>query len=198
MTNWVNTAGGPHLLLPERLLDEWHGCKGCIDPNDPADPSDYARACHIKTLVGSIPCGGGTALVFSGDAGPIAWMPSLAPACGYFVQWVGIDNEALIAPALQTAQLAGLLAAPDAETLEFELFPPGNLILFDSAESGNRIRGAWRRLPKLLRLLRATVPIAYIQVALAPGRYIIRAGYLEAPGIMMVVREVSPQSPKRS
>jgi hypothetical protein len=191
MTKWVDTLGGPHLLLPEYLLDVWRGGKCCVDPIDLADPSDYARACQIRTWIGSIPVGSGTALVFSGDVGPIAWMPSTMPNHGYFVQWVGIDDEALISPALQTAELARLFAAPDAETLEFEVLPPGNLILFDSVESGGEIRSCLRRLQTPL-WLRASKPIDYIQVALSPGRYMIRTGYFEAPGIMMAVREVLP------
>jgi Immunity protein 21 len=183
---WAGTAGGPHVLLPEPLLDEWRGAVGCTDPIDPADPADYARACRIRTWTGAIPCGSGTALVFSGDVGPIAWIPSEAPGHGHFVQWVGIDDEALIAPALQTVQLAQSLAAPDAETLEFDVAPPGSLILFDSAETGRDMRACLKRSP-----FWTARPIEHLRITLASGRYKIRSAYFEAPGIMMAVREVS-------
>jgi hypothetical protein len=65
---WIETYGGPHLLLAEELRFCWRGIEGWDDHNDPKDLSDYARACRVKTWLGTLPCNGGTALVLSGDA----------------------------------------------------------------------------------------------------------------------------------
>src|SRR6516162_4661750 len=45
---WIETYGGPHLLLAEELHCCWRGIEGWHDHNDPKDLSDYARACRLK------------------------------------------------------------------------------------------------------------------------------------------------------
>jgi hypothetical protein len=134
---WIETNGGPHLLLAEELLNRWRGTEGWHDDKDPADQSDYARACRVASgWLGSIPCSDGTAVVFGGDVGPIAWMPNLVHDGGFLVQWLGIDDEQRIEPILRSEQLMQLLRAPE-EVVEFHTGESGTMRLFDSAEPGD-------------------------------------------------------------
>ena len=66
--HWVETAGGPHLVLPEKYAAAWEGCStpsgGRIveatfrcDPGGPA--TDYDRACSVAGWIGAIPVGRG-------------------------------------------------------------------------------------------------------------------------------------------
>ncbi len=73
---WVNTTGGPHLVIPERYASAWEGgvapANGRVveaafrcNPEGPA--TDYDRACDVRGWLGVIPVGRGQALVLSGD-----------------------------------------------------------------------------------------------------------------------------------
>lgn len=170
---WIATAGGPHLLIAEELLARWQGVEGWHDHKDPKDHSDYARACRITTWLGTIACGDGTAVVLAGDFGDIAWMPTLIGEAGFLVQWLGVDDESLIEPLVRSDDVQNMLASPDSEELEFLTGPSGALRLMDAAKLGIDLRGDSQVL------------------ALKPGKYRMRAGYFTAPGIMIVVREIS-------
>src|SRR5438477_9872047 len=73
---WIETAGGPHLVLPEAYARNWEGfatpSNGRVveatfrcNPSSPA--TDYDRACSIRGWLGVIPVGKGKALVLSSD-----------------------------------------------------------------------------------------------------------------------------------
>jgi hypothetical protein len=170
---WIETTGGPHLLIAEELLHYWRGTKGWHDHRDPNDQSDYARACRITTWLGQVQCNAGTALVLSGDVGDMAWMPNPLHEGGFLVQRLGVDDEKLIEPTLNNPALANLLEAPDAEAIEFHTGPSGAMRLFDSAEPGDELRGDSQVL------------------TLKPGSHRMRAGIFRSAGIMIVVREIS-------
>lgn len=56
--------GGPHLVIPTRLLPAWHGSR--INLTNPLDPAtDYGRACAIKGKFALITVGSGKALVLA-------------------------------------------------------------------------------------------------------------------------------------
>jgi Immunity protein 21 len=171
---WIDTTGGPHVLLAEELLSHWRGVEGAFDHRDPHDLSDYARACRVTSWLGTITCGTAIALVLSGDAGPIAWIPNASGRGGVLVQWIGVDDEQRIDIVLQSEELASLLASPDVETVDFDVGATGRMRLFDSADSGNDMIGDSQEL------------------RLSPGRYRMRAAYYESPELMIVVRDISP------
>jgi hypothetical protein len=107
---WIATAGGPHLLIAAEQLRHWRGIEQWV--NHPADQSDYDRACLVTTWLGSIACNEGSAVVLSGEAGDIAWYPNGRRDEGFLVQWLGVDDERLIEPALREPQLRDLLHRP--------------------------------------------------------------------------------------
>lgn len=138
---WIETAGGPHLLVAEELLPYWRGTEGWHDHTNPKDQSDYARACKINSWLGTISCHDGTAVVLSGEAGPIAWMPAADNESGRLVQWIGVDDEKQIDIALGSEELKRLLGDPDVENIEFQTGHSGVMRLFDSVYSGLELRG---------------------------------------------------------
>jgi Immunity protein 21 len=172
---WVTTTGGPHVLIPEEQLGRWRGVEGWRDNGDPTDLSDYARACRITTWLGSIASHDGYVVVLSGDAGDIAWYPFEGGEEGFLVQWIGIDDERLIEPALRSQEVENLLEGPSAERLEFDTGPSGAMWLIDASDRGDRLQDGFEVL------------------ALRPGRYRARAGYYAVDGIMMVIRQISLQ-----
>jgi hypothetical protein len=171
---WIDTSGGPHLLLAEELLPFWRGIEGWRDHRDPSDASDYARACRVSSWLGAIPCHTGEALVLSGDHGRIAWIPNThQDGGGILVQWLGVNDEASIADVLAGKEVANVLDGPSAEEVEFSTSASGVLRLFDSAERGDKLKSA----SEIVRLL--------------PGRYRVRAGYFETRSIKIVVRRIA-------
>ena len=100
-------------------------------------------------------------------------MPISLHGGGFLVQWIGIDDERAIEPALRGGHIANLLNGPGAEALDFATGPTGVMRLFDSADVGDDLRND----SEVLRL--------------RPGKHRMRAAYFESPGIMMVVREIS-------
>jgi Immunity protein 21 len=170
---WITTAGGPHLLIAEEVLADWRGIQGWHNHQDPTDHSDYARACRVTTWLGSLACGNRTAVVLAGDVGDIAWLPTLIGEAGFLVQWLGVDDESLIEPLVRSDSVQKMLASPDTEKLDFQTGPSGALRLMDAAEIGIDLRGDSQVL------------------ALKPGNYRMRAGYVTSPGVLIVVREIS-------
>jgi len=73
---WVNTTGGPHLVVPEKHAAHWEGVAepshGRVvqatfryDPTGPA--TDYDRACDVAGWLGVVRVGRGRGVVLSGD-----------------------------------------------------------------------------------------------------------------------------------
>ena len=56
---WIESAGGPLVLIPRLHVSEWGGAS--LDT--PMVGDDYERACAITDYIGGIPVGDGTALV---------------------------------------------------------------------------------------------------------------------------------------
>jgi hypothetical protein len=170
--NWITTTGGPHLLIADEQLPYWRGTEEWRDHEDPTDQSDYARACRVKTWLGSIACHQGSAVVLSGEVGDIAWYSSGQSDTGFLVQWLGVDDERLIEPALRSPQLRGTLKSSNAECLEFETGPSGAMSLIDASDKGDDLRGEHQVL------------------TLRPGRYLARAAHYQSVRLSIVVREV--------
>ncbi|WP_083754443.1 Imm21 family immunity protein [Bradyrhizobium murdochi] len=170
--NWIATTGGPHLLIADEQLSHWQGIERWRDHSDPADQSDYARACRVTTWLGSIACHQASAVVLSGDVGDIAWYCNSQGDGGYLVQWLGVDDERLIEPALRTPQMRDLLESSDAERLEFETGASGAMWLIDASERGCDLHDNHQCL------------------VLPPGSYLAKAAYYSSAGLSIVVREI--------
>lgn len=163
------------MCIPAEMLGHWRGIEGCRDISDQTDLSDYARACRVKTWLGSIAGRDGAVIVLSGDVGDIAWHPGERSESGFLVQWIGIDDEQLIEPALRSQEMQNLLEGSLGERLEFDTGPSGAMWLINASDRGDRLQGEFSVL------------------ALRPGRYRALAGYYADEGMMMVVRQISRQ-----
>ncbi|MEM0990533.1 MAG: Imm21 family immunity protein [Pseudomonadota bacterium] len=171
--DWIETNGGPHLLVTEEALPEWRGIEGWTELSED-DPSDYARACRITDYMGLIPIGPHQALVFAGEVGGIAWLPT-ADGNGDFVQWLGVDDEADIAGALQDPIIEDLLSGQDAEHLTFTTSSSGVYRLIDAADRGDELLGQ------------------NAQIVIPPGAYDMRATYVDTETLILVVRRMTPR-----
>lgn len=62
---WVDTLGGPHILVPQSALPYWDGAP----MNASEDEGDYGRACSVWSYVGLIDVGPAHALVLGSEPG---------------------------------------------------------------------------------------------------------------------------------
>jgi hypothetical protein len=137
---WVNTTGGPHLVIPERYASAW---EGCFPPSDgrtveasfrcnPEGPAtDYDRACDVRGWLGVIPVGRGQALVLSGDRTPVTYYRW---GRGHFLlRWHYAESETALLDHFHDVQAR----LPVEEVAAFR-HPGGSVYLMDSADRPGR------------------------------------------------------------
>ncbi|MEU0784540.1 immunity 21 family protein [Streptomyces sp. NPDC006173] len=116
--------------------------------------SDYDRACDVEGFIGLVPVGDSRALVLGDEPASTAYLPEH----GIFVRWSAAESEDELL-AVVPAALATAVWDP-----EVQWNVPGPVVLFDAAWPG---------------------PVSertdHLKVALAPGRYGVRAARVE-PG----------------
>lgn len=171
--NWIDTLGGPHLLIPAESLSSWNGDEGWFDHLFHEDDSDYARACRIQTWIGVVETGGNQALVLSGDAGAISWIPNSDSVGGLLVQWIGADNDKQILDAIENGAVLSCLSDVNAERLNYTVKGSGLMHLIDSVDDGNSL--CW----------------PYLDIEMPAGEYLIEAGYYEDSNLMLVLRRLT-------
>ncbi|MBL0216262.1 MAG: hypothetical protein IPQ07_20550 [Myxococcales bacterium] len=131
---YVETEGGPFILLPLELKKAWKGSgddAGEDDDDedegeDEADESDYERAEEFLTTVGVLEVGKGEALIL-GEVEVTAFQPT--PDGGVFIQRVFGDDPAQVQAAVDKAVSSGKWKVTK-HTLDVG---KGKLALFDSA-----------------------------------------------------------------
>lgn len=149
---WMQSGGGPLLLVPGEYLPSWEG----IDP--PSDeqqiearfrwngqdmsPTDYDRACDVERWLGLIDIGVGQGLVLGGEPLGTAWQASIPSpesdnkAGGILIRWVYANNEADVIDAIEhvsevTWQDDGMVLCVGREPL----------YLLDAAYAGRQLEG---------------------------------------------------------
>lgn len=126
---WVNSAGGPLLLLEERLLPDWKGHD--FAPTGHGGRTDYERACDVDDYVGLIEVGAGRALVLGDEPMQTTWSPSRG-AGGVLIRWQWADSEA------SAVNSVGGVPEESWEPTGLTLQVSGRgLLLFDSANPGD-------------------------------------------------------------
>jgi hypothetical protein len=171
---WIETAGGPHVLGPAEALQHWRG----IDDwrgNAPDDDSDYARACRVKDYLGKIAHITGEIVILSGDVGPIAWVPAEDNLRGVLVQCLASNGDLELTALLRDWEATDVSTRPYTEELTFCTGPSGVVIFFDASESGSQVDIGGIGTIKLL-----------------PGRYRLRASYVETSVCVVVLRDLMP------
>ncbi len=128
---WVESAGGPLLLLETDLLHYWRGNQA---PN--GEPTDYDRACGIDDYLGLITVESRQGLVLGGEPMRTAWWSPRSSnfAGGFLVCWVFADSESDV--------LVALYNLPEESWQETGIemqITNQRQVLFDSAYSGDEV-----------------------------------------------------------
>jgi hypothetical protein len=122
--------------------------------------------------LGKIPSVGGEIVVLSGDRGPVAWIPYPDGEGGMLVQCLASDGDHALLALLSHWEAKDPDKRPYTENLEFDTGPSGMMALFDSTESGSN-SSAQREI-----------------FTFRPGRYQLRAAYVETAHCVVVLREL--------
>ncbi|MFI5800726.1 Imm21 family immunity protein [Streptomyces sp. NPDC051677] len=113
---WLETEGGPFIVVPRTALPHWSGTEG-----------DYDRACEVMDLVGVLALPDGAEALVLGDE-PLS--TAYLPECRVLVRWCYAQSEDGVADFIR----AGL---PTAEWEEGpSLSTTGELVMFDAAYFG--------------------------------------------------------------
>ena len=128
--NWIESTGGPLLLLEDALLAHWHGSYG-----NSGVLTDYDRACKIADYIGIIEVGGGTGLLLGEEPFATSWWSSDQIARSFLVRWVAAENEEQVRAELNSLPSESPWQSAD---VNFEIYN-GQLTLFDSACLGSAI-----------------------------------------------------------
>ncbi|MGI5490200.1 Imm21 family immunity protein [Microtetraspora malaysiensis] len=163
---WVETAGGPLIVVPKSELDHWAGG----DYNDgPVETwGDYGRACAVEGYIGLVTVGAQQALVLGDEPAMTTYLTTER----LFLRWAAAYSEAELVSAGRRA-LAGQLDWDDDEDLNWEVRE--QVVLFDSAISGADLESDERLI-----------------IDLEPGLYRVRATSKKDEGNWMILVQLQP------
>ncbi|MCE7001784.1 immunity 21 family protein [Kibdelosporangium philippinense] len=150
-TEWVESLGGPLIVVPVSALNSWTGSVG----------DDYDRACQVDGFAGAIPVGGAQGLVLADDPATTCYLPEYHA----FLRWLAADSEADLVAAAEAALADPATEWEDCGTWETD----GPAVLFDSAVSGADLASGWP----------AGGHPDQASVAIAAGRWQVRVLYRE-------------------
>ena len=174
---WVNTTGGPHLVIPERYAPAWEGCFAPTggrtveatfryNPDGPA--TDYDRACDVAGWLGVIPVGRGQGLVLGGDPTQAAYYRW---GRGHFIlRWLYAESEAELLDHFHDVQAR----LPVEEEAVFR-HPGGKVFLMDSTD----VPGRWL--------------VQHTEFALPRGGYRVQTGHSETASTYIIVHQLLPE-----
>lgn len=172
---WIDSAGGPMLLLSSELFAQWQGVFTEFDrygydwpyPDlPPPKETDYDRACAVDGYLGLVSVGDGYGLVLGDMPMDTAWYP-LSVTEGILIRWLyGNDSANLLQRLLPIDEGAWTPSGMSVHVGEHPLY------LSDSAAAGE---------PETERLT----------ISLAAGEYAVDTGILEPdPHTQMVVHRL--------
>jgi hypothetical protein len=131
-THWIDSAGGPLILLPQHLLSEWSGA----DSRTGRDKTDYDRACAIGEA-GILDVANGHALVLGDE--PMGTRAFAHPSGIVLARWRHAESEAAADGALSNPLHAlvwteiGILSVTNTPLVLFDSAFPGTEIITESA-----------------------------------------------------------------
>ena len=133
---WVESGGGPLIVVPEQDLSSWNG----IHPGQGEQQSDYDLACLGKEDLFIVEKANAQILVLGDEPFRTTWWP--AEKGLLLVRWIYAESEQAVASYLEDL---GTQELRREQILSFST--PGRCLLFDSAEPGDDIRGDTLVLP---------------------------------------------------
>jgi len=159
---WVESGGGPLILVPTAHLSQWRGVGG---PSE--GETDYQRACEVADSVGVVAVGSGDGLILGDEPLPTAWVPNESGG-GVLVRWVYADSEAAVVDYIRGGGQNDVV--PESGT---SVDLAGPCVLFDAAEPGDDIRGD------------------HVAVGLRSGRYVVTSALVDvSPETRILVHQV--------
>ncbi len=173
---WVQSLGGPLVVVPVDALSAWGGAAAGRDDSEHSD--DYDRACAVDGWAGVLPIGDGPAqaLVLGDEPATTCYLPDHR----LFVRWIAADSE----PELLAATAAHLVS-PLTEWEECGVWETsGPALLMDSATPGAEVNAEYPNgggLPE-----QAPVPIT-------AGRWRTRAAYSKSEGVWANLVHLVPE-----
>ncbi|WP_329164531.1 immunity 21 family protein [Streptomyces sp. NBC_01267] len=131
---WVESMGGPLIVVPVSALARWGGCTetGMVI-SDADTPDDYDRACEVDGLAGVIAVGedGARALILADEPASTCYLPRHHA----FLRWLAADSEADL-----LAVAEAVLADPAVEWEECGTWETdGPAVLVDSVTAGTEL-----------------------------------------------------------
>ncbi|MFG3371131.1 Imm21 family immunity protein [Streptomyces sp. NPDC048156] len=116
---WLETEGGPFIVVPRSALVHWSGTEG-----------DYDRACEVMDLVGVLALADGAEALVLGDE-PLS--TAYLPEYRVLVRWCYAESEESVTDIIRV----GLLTAEWEEGPE--LSTNGAVVMFDAAYLGTEV-----------------------------------------------------------
>ncbi|MFE0700915.1 Imm21 family immunity protein [Streptomyces sp. NPDC058872] len=127
---WVQSMGGPLIVVPVPALEQWGGCtEGGVIVGGTDAPDDYDRACDVEGLAGIIEVGtGGSALVLADEPATTCYLPEQ----NAFLRWLAADSDVELLEAAEA-----VLGDPSADWEDCGVWETGGAsVLLDSAVAG--------------------------------------------------------------
>ncbi|MGW5079538.1 Imm21 family immunity protein [Micromonospora echinospora] len=135
---WVESMGGPLIVVPVSALEEWCGSTGVGLVVGAGDvPDDYDRACEVDGLAGVIAIGekGRQGLVLADEPATTCYLPEHRA----FVRWLGADSAAALIEAAMV-----VLRDPAADWEECGFWETdGQAVLMDSVSAESELHIAY-------------------------------------------------------
>ncbi|WP_231155774.1 Imm21 family immunity protein [Streptomyces sp. CNZ748] len=161
---WVESMGGPLIVVPVSALPAWHGCTQTgVMVGDATAVDDYDRACEVDDLAGVTAVGdqGTQALVLADEPATTRYVPEH----NLFLRWLAADSEAELNAAADAA-----LTDPTTPWEEYGTWTTdGPAVLMDSAEAGSDLDQEYP----------GGGSPSYASVPLLPGTWRVRATHTE-------------------
>jgi hypothetical protein len=181
--HWIESAGGPLMLLSEALLGNWGGVLDLMSgpavdvsysPNGKS--TDYDRACSVKGYLDLIDVCIEQAIVLGGEPLRTSWVAHETLNGGMLIRWIFGESEAEF--------LSWIDEIPESIFQRNGTFSvkKQRLILFDSAVAGRNVKKRSEE---------------YISIELIPGVYEIKTAiYQPDARTFMVVHRLKPSASK--
>lgn len=128
--DWVQSMGGPLIVVPASALDQWGGCtEDGVIVGGTDTPDDYDRACEVEGWAGVISVGAGAcALVLADEPATTCYLPEH----NIFLRRLAADSDAELLEAAEA-----VLNEPSGEWEDCGIWETdGAAVLMDSAEAG--------------------------------------------------------------
>jgi hypothetical protein len=122
---WIESLGGPLVLLPTNKMQLWLGNAGPSKPEE----SHYELACDIKGFCGTLTINDIQAFVVADESNPTTWIPNSEG--GQLIRWMAANSEEQLMSTAKT-----IMEKQHLDSVVYFDSTQGEHHLFDSVHSG--------------------------------------------------------------